>query len=121
MVMGWLMKYQSEVVRSPLDAYWTILKNRPHINPDTLITHSKVKECFSYWNQRVLGLDTIFKGQTERGEFVFPDGKIFDLEHWNKAAIGAGYLSTTGYLRARDALYKLFGGASYVDSSIRTT
>ena len=118
MVMGWLMKYQSEVVRSPLDAYWTILKNRPHINPDTLITHSKVKECFSYWNQRVLGLDTIFKGQTERGEFVFPDGKIFDLEHWNKAAIGAGYLSSTGYLRARDALYKLFGGTSsrFVDS-----
>ena len=118
MVMGWLMKYQSEVVRSPLDAYWTILKNRPHINPDTLITHAKVKECFSYWNQRVLGLDTIFKGQTERGEFVFPDGKIFDLEHWNKAAIGAGYLSTTGYLRARDALYKLFGGTSsrFVDS-----
>ena len=114
MVMGWLMKYQSEVVRSPLDAYWTILKNRPHINPDTLITHAKVKECFSYWNQRVLGLDTIFKGQTERGEFVFPDGKIFDLEHWNKAAIGAGYLSTTGYLRARDALN--FRRQSYVDS-----
>ena len=52
---------------------------------------------------------------------MFPDGKIFDLEHWNKAAIGAGYLSTTGYLRARDALYKCSVVASYVDSSIRTT
>jgi hypothetical protein len=56
MIMGWLMKYRSEVVRSPLDAYWTILKNRPHINPDTLITHSKVKECFSYVTSSSLSL-----------------------------------------------------------------
>ena len=41
---------------------------------------------------------------------MFPDGTIFDLEEWKRAAIGAGFLSSTGYLRARDALYRLFGG-----------
>lgn len=108
MVMAWLMKYQSAFIVSPVDALHTIIMHRPHINPDTLITHAKVKEAHMYWLCDVLGVSKILEDGV-----VLLDATFWDTEKWLNASIGAGFFSndTGGYLHARDVLVKWYGGA----------
>ena len=110
MVMAWLMKYASKRIRSPLDAFHAIVMHRPQINPDTLITHTKVKEAHEYWIRHVVSLGDVLAD----GVVLTDRNEVTTMEKWIDDAIGAGmiYNDYGGYCRARDRLVKWYGGSS---------
>ena len=110
MVMAWLMKHASKRIHSPLDAFHAIVMHRPQINPDTLITHTKVKEAHEYWLRHVMSLGDVLAD----GVVLPGSNDATTVEKWIDDAIGSGmiYNDYGGYCRARDRLVKWYGGSS---------
>ena len=71
-----------------------MVAHRPHINPDTLWSHTKVKEAHEYYLRSVLGrrLDDAAK-------------------EWVDALVMGTIWSGSPYMRARDAVCAAYGGA----------
>ena len=74
--------------------YEIVVAHRPHINPDTLWSHTKVKEAHEYYLRSVLGrrLDDAAK-------------------EWVDALVMGTIWSGSPYMRARDAVCAAYGGA----------
>ena len=110
MVMAWLMGFRRHCVTSPLDALHVIIMHRPQINPDTIMTHAKVKEAHMFWLEHVMSIEDILKD----GVLLVDKDMVCDMETWLDSVVGAGFFSNDkfGYLHARDKLEKYYGGSS---------
>jgi atypical dual specificity phosphatase len=93
MVMAYLMKIRSKYVTSPLDALHVIMMHRPQINPDTIMTHTKVKEAHLFWLKYVMNLHDMLKG----GLLLVNKNLVLDMETWLDSAVGSGFFSNDKY------------------------
>lgn len=105
MVMSWLMKHFNSV-SSVLDAFHVVMMHRPQINPDTIMTHSKVKEAHMFWLEHVMNISDIMKD----GVLFVNENIVLDTDDWIDQAVGAGFFSNDegGYLHARDKMVKWY-------------
>lgn len=94
MVMAWLMKNAHPIGSvTPLAAYEIVVAHRPHINPDTIWTHAKVKEAHEYY------LSVVLKRPIDDA-----------ARKWIDTVVMGGVFSSSPYMRARDALCAVYGG-----------